>query len=201
MPGTTRGFFGRARAPRDPRLPPGQYDVGSDWPVLTAEPTPRISPETWSITVAGQVERPTTWDWDQVHQLPASEYRGDIHCVTTWSKFDTRFGGVSLDALWEVARPTAEGRFVMATSKSGYTTNLPIEDLTGGKAWLVWEFDGQPLSVEHGGPVRLLVPHLYFWKSAKWVSGIVMQADDEPGFWENAGYNLHGDPWKEERYW
>ncbi len=200
MPTTTRGFFGRSRQPRDPRLPPGQYDVGSDWPVLTAEPTPRISTDTWSITVAGQVAHPTTWDWAGVHDLPGSEYRGDIHCVTTWSKFDTRFAGVSLDALWEVAQPTEEGRFVMATSKSGYTTNLPIEDLTGGKAWLVWEFDGRPLSLEHGGPVRLLVPHLYFWKSAKWVTKLDVLKRDQQGFWERNGYHDRGDPWRQQRY-
>jgi len=200
MPTTTRGFFGRSREPRDPRLPPGQYDVGADWPVLTAEPTPRISAETWNITVAGQVEHPTTWDWDGVHALPGSEYRGDIHCVTTWSKFDTRFAGVSLDALWDVAKPTAEGQFVMATSKSGYTTNLPIEDLTGGKAWLVWEFDGEPLTIEHGGPVRLLVPHLYFWKSAKWVTKLDVLRRDQQGFWERNGYHDRGDPWRQQRY-
>ncbi|SDF47586.1 sulfite oxidase-like oxidoreductase [Klenkia brasiliensis] len=200
MPGPTRGFLGRTRPARDPRLPPGQYDVGADWPVLTAEPTPRISPETWSITVAGHVEAPTTWDWDGVHALPRSEYRGDIHCVTTWSKFDTQFAGVSLDALWEVARPTPEGQYVMATSKSGYTTNLPLEDLTGGKAWLVWEFDGKPLTVEHGGPVRLLVPHLYFWKSAKWVTKLDVLKRDQQGFWERNGYHDRGDPWRQQRY-
>ena len=163
---------------RDPRLPPGQYDVGADWPVLTAEPTPRIAP--------GDVEHhrrraggdsPTTWTWDEAHALPPSEYRGDIHCVTTWSKFDTQFAGVSVDTLLEAARPTADAHFVMATSKTGYTTNLPLEHVTGGKAWVVWEFDGKPLPIEHGGPVRLLVPHLYFWKSAKWVSKLTL---DDP---------------------
>ena len=135
MPGATRGFLGRRQ--RDPRMPPGQYDVGADWPVLTAEPTPRVTPETWSITVDGLVEQPTTWDWDQAHQLPSSEYRGPIHCVTTWSKFDTWFSGVSVDTLLEVAGPTAEAQFVMATSRTGYTTNLPLADVTVGKAWIV----------------------------------------------------------------
>ena len=162
MAGPTRGFLGRRRE-RDPRLPPGQYDVGRDWPVLTAEPTPRISPE-------------------------------------TWSKFDTHFAGVSVDTLLEAARPTAEAHFVMATSKTGYTTNLPIEDVTGGKAWLVWEFDGKPLPIEHGGPVRLLVPHLYFWKSAKWVTRLELMAEDRPGFWEQNGYHDRDDPWREQRY-
>ena len=198
MPGVTRGFLGR-RA-RDPRLPPGQYDVGTDWPVLTAEPTPRIAPETWSITVDGRVENPTTWTWDEAHALPPSEYRGDIHCVTTWSKFDTRFAGVSVDTLLEVARPTAGARFVLAHSTTGYTTNLPIEDVTGGKAWVVFLYDGEELEPEHGGPARLLVPHLYFWKSVKWVGGIRLLDHDEPGFWETRGYHALGDPWSEQRY-
>ncbi|MQA32176.1 sulfite oxidase-like oxidoreductase [Modestobacter roseus] len=200
MPGPTRGFLGRRRGPSDPRLPPGQYDAGGDWPVLTAEPTPRIAPETWTITVDGEVENPTTWTWDEAHALPASAYSGDIHCVTTWSKFDTHFAGVSVDSLLEVAKPTAEGRFVMATAKTGYTTNLPLEDVTGGKAWLVWEYEGQPLPIEHGGPVRMLVPHLYFWKSAKWISKITLLKRDQPGFWEQNGYHDRGDPWKQQRY-
>jgi DMSO/TMAO reductase YedYZ molybdopterin-dependent catalytic subunit len=203
MASVTRGFLGRGRQPRDEahRLPPGQYDVGRDWPVLTAEPTPRIAPETWSIAVDGRVESPSSWTWDEAHRLPRSEYRGAIHCVTTWSKFDTWFAGVSVDTLLEAARPTAEAHFVMATSKTGYTTNLPLEDVTGGKAWVVWEYDGGPLPIEHGGPVRQLVPHLYFWKSAKWVAGIRVMDHDEPGFWEANGYHNRGDPWKEERYW
>ena len=199
MAGPTRGFTGRRRE-RDHRLPPGQYDVGGDWPVLTAEPTPRISPETWSITVDGRVATPTTWSWDEAHALPRAEYRGDIHCVTTWSKFDTWFAGVSVDTLLAVAQPTAEAHFVMATSKTGYTTNLPLEDVTGGRAWVVWEYDGRPLPAEHGGPVRLLVPHLYFWKSAKWVSKLTLLTRDQPGFWEQNGYHDRGDPWREQRY-
>ena len=196
----TRGFLGRSRAPRDPRLPPGQYDAGADWPVLTAEPTPRIAPESWSITVDGEVAEPTSWSWEEAHRLPAAEYRGDIHCVTTWSKLDTRFGGISVDSLLDVAQPTPEGRFVTATSTTGYTTNLPLADVTGGKAWLVWEFDGQPLPVEHGGPVRMLVPHLYFWKSAKWISRLTFIEHDQPGFWEQNGYHDRGDPWLQQRY-
>jgi DMSO/TMAO reductase YedYZ molybdopterin-dependent catalytic subunit len=197
--GPTRGFLGRRRE-RDPRLPPGQYDAGRDWPVLTAEPTPRISPETWSITVDGRVEQPTTWTWDEAHALPRSEYRGDIHCVTTWSKFGTWFAGISVDSLLEAARPTDEAHFVMATSKTGYTTNLPLADVTDGKAWVVWEYEGGPLPIEHGGPVRLLVPHLYFWKSAKWVTRLTLMQRDQPGFWEQNGYHDRGDPWLEQRY-
>ncbi len=195
----TRGFLGRKRD-RDPRLPPGQYDVGADWPVLTAEPTPRIRPEDWSVTVDGHVETPTTWTWDEAHRLPPSDYRGDIHCVTTWSKFDTHFSGVSVDTLLAAARPRPDAAYVMAHSTTGYTTNLPLADVTGGRAWVVWEYDGRPLSVDHGGPARLLVPHLYFWKSAKWVTRLELMADDRPGFWEQNGYHDRGDPWLEQRY-
>jgi DMSO/TMAO reductase YedYZ molybdopterin-dependent catalytic subunit len=195
----TRGFVGRRRD-RDAGLPPGQYDVGADWPVLTAEATPRILPETWSITVDGAVASPTTWTWDDVHRLPRAEYRGPIHCVTTWSKFGTWFAGVDVDTLLAAARPTEEAGFVLATSTTGYATNIPLADVTGGRAWLVWEYDGRPLSVEHGGPVRLLVPHLYFWKSAKWVTRLTLLPHDQPGFWERNGYHDRGDPWREQRY-
>ncbi len=197
----TRGFVGRRRE-RDPDhvLPPGQYDVGRDWPVLTAEVTPKIRPESWSIEVDGLVETPTTWTWDQAHALPVGEYTGAIHCVTTWSKFDTRFRGVSVDTLLDAAQPLPEAAFVLARSQTGYTTNLPLDDIRGGKAWVVWEFDGKPLTPEHGGPVRLLVPHLYFWKSAKWVTQLTLLDHDEQGFWERNGYHDRGDPWREQRY-
>ena len=197
---TTRGFFRRRPAEPAGRLPPGQYDVGGSWPVLTAEATPHLDLEAWSLTVDGLVERPTTWTWDEIRQLPKATYSGDIHCVTTWSKFDVVFGGVSVDDLLAAAGPQPEGRFVMAHSSTGYTTNLPLADLTGGKAWVVWEFGGRPLTREHGGPVRLLVPHLYFWKSAKWVSRLELMAEDQPGFWERNGYHDRGDPWREQRY-
>src|SRR4029079_16873598 len=140
---------------RDPRLPPGQYDVGRDWPVLTDEPTARIPPETWSLTSHGRVAAPTTWSWDEAHALPRSEYRGDIHCVTTWSKFDTVFGGVSVDVLLESVRPLPGATHVLATSTPAYPTNSPLEHLRSGRAWVVWPFDGKPLPREHGGPVRL----------------------------------------------
>ncbi|WP_341926849.1 sulfite oxidase-like oxidoreductase [Nocardioides psychrotolerans] len=199
----TRGFTGKRRgdrAARGDRLPPGQYDTGQDWPTLTAEATPRLTPEDWSITVDGLVEEQQTWSWREAHALPGSTYAGDIHCVTTWSKFDMTFRGVSVDTLLDAARPRAEAAFVMAHSSTGYTTNLPLEDLRGGKAWIVWEVDGKPLSVPHGGPVRLLVPHLYFWKSAKWVSRLELMDRDRPGFWEANGYHDRGDPWLEQRY-
>ena len=194
----TRGFSGR-RA-RDPRLPPGQYDVGQDWPVLTAEATPRLSTDNWSFTVEGLVEEKVSWSWAEIMALPRSQFMGDIHCVTTWSKLGVRFRGVSVDTLLAAARPQPTARYVLASSTTGYTTNLPLDDVTGGKAWVVWEYDGEPLAREHGGPARLLVPHLYFWKSAKWVSGLQLLDHDQPGFWEQNGYHDRGDPWKEQRY-
>jgi DMSO/TMAO reductase YedYZ molybdopterin-dependent catalytic subunit len=195
----TRGFTGRGGR-RDPRLPPGQYDAGADWPVLTAEVTPNLRPEAWTLTVDGLVETVSQWTWDEAHALPQSEYRGDIHCVTTWSKLGTVFGGVSVDEFLDRAGPLPQAAYVLATSTTGYTTNLPLGDLTGGKAWIAWSFDGAPLSPGHGGPVRLLVPHLYFWKSAKWVTRLTLLDHDEPGFWERNGYHDRGDPWAEERY-
>ena len=194
----TRGF--RGRRPRDPRLPPGQYDVGTDWPVLTAEATPALSTTTWSFNIEGLVEQPVKWTWDEIRALPGSDYAGDIHCVTTWSKLGVSFHGVSVDTLLATARPMPSASFVLATSHTGYTTNLPLADVTGGKAWVVWDFEGRPLAKEHGGPARLLVPHLYFWKSAKWVSGLRLLDHDEPGFWERNGYHDRGDPWLEQRY-
>ena len=194
----TRGFSGKGK--RDPRLPPGQYDTRAEWPVLTAEPTPRLDTATWTMTVDGLVEQPTTWTWAELMELPRATYEGDIHCVTTWSRLGMTFGGVSVDTLLAAARPRPEARFVLATSHTGYATNLPLADVTGGKAWIAWEADGQPLPRDHGGPARLLVPHLYFWKSAKWVSGLRLLEHDEPGFWERNGYHDRGDPWLEQRY-
>ncbi len=195
----TRGFVGRRRE-RDDRLPPGQYDVGSDWPVLTAEATPRLDPERWTMSVDGLVETPQTWTWTDLHLLPASRYDGDIHCVTTWSKLGTSFAGVSVDVLLDAVRPLPSAAYVLATSTTGYTTNLPLSHVVDGQAWIVWTHEGRPLPREHGGPVRLLVPHLYFWKSAKWVSRLTLLEHDEPGFWERNGYHALGDPWREQRY-
>ncbi|HEX2904050.1 MAG TPA: sulfite oxidase-like oxidoreductase [Jatrophihabitans sp.] len=196
----TRGFVGRAHQHRDPRLPPGQYDVGAEWPVLTAEATPRRDPDSWTVTVNGLVTNSHTWTWADLHALPASEYQGDIHCVTTWSKLGTRFGGVSLDLLLAAVEPLPAAAFVLARSVTGYTTNLPLSELSNGQAWLVWTHEGRPLSREHGGPLRLLVPHLYFWKSAKWISELTLLDHDEQGFWERNGYHDLGDPWREQRY-
>ena len=196
----TRGFLGRRRPERPDRLPPGQYDTGSSWPTLTAEATPNLDVERWQLTIDGLVEQPRSWSWRELQGLPRSSYVGDIHCVTTWSKFDMTFTGVSVDTLLEAAPPTADARFVLAHSTTGYTTNLPLADVTDGKAWLVWEYDGRPLAAEHGGPVRLLVPHLYFWKSAKWITRLELMERDRPGFWEQNGYHDRGDPWLEQRY-
>ena len=196
----TRGFTGRARGPRDPRLPPGQYDVGSDWPVLTAEVTPDLDLASWTFSVEGLVAHPTTWTWQEIRALPPSSYSGDIHCVTTWSKLGVSFSGVSVDTLLDIAGVAPTASYVLAFCHTGYTTNLPLADVTGGKAWVAWEFANQPLAVVHGGPARLLVPHLYFWKSAKWVAGLRVLDHDEAGFWERNGYHDRGDPWTEQRY-
>ena len=200
MVGPTRGFVGRRRPDRGDRLPPGQYDTGRVWPVLSVELTPSLDTGSWTFSVDGLVERPTTWTWDELTALPRSTYEGDIHCVTTWSKFDMRWVGVSVDVLLAAAGPRAEATHVMARSHTGYTTDLPLADVSGGRAWVALEVDGEPLAPEHGGPARLLVPHLYFWKSAKWVSGLTLLDHDEPGFWEQNGYHDRGDPWREQRY-
>jgi DMSO/TMAO reductase YedYZ molybdopterin-dependent catalytic subunit len=194
-----RGFR-RGRSPErgDGRLPPGQYDVGDGFPVLSAGPTPHTPPARWDLTVHDQTGELRRWSWAEFRALPREALSVDIHCVTTWSKFDTRWEGVSLDTLLRDAPATA--RHVLAGSDGGYTTNLPLEELTGGRAWLVDTYEGQPLAPEHGGPARLLVPHLYFWKSAKWVRRLTLLPYDEPGFWETFGYHNHGDPWREERY-
>jgi DMSO/TMAO reductase YedYZ molybdopterin-dependent catalytic subunit len=195
----SRGFRGRPRRDIDPaRVPPGQYVV-NDFPVLSAGPTPRTALDEWSLTVSGAVDEPVSWPWDEFLALPQETFTVDIHCVTKWSKLGTTWTGVSVDTLLESVDTAAE--YVTAWSDGDYTTNLALEDLTDGKAWVVHTFAGEPLESEHGGPARLLVPALYFWKSAKWVRGLTFTSDDEPGFWEAAGYHNHGDPWKEQRYW
>jgi DMSO/TMAO reductase YedYZ molybdopterin-dependent catalytic subunit len=197
-PSTFSRLFGTGE--RDPRLPPGQYDAGSTFPVLTAEVSPRLKAEDWNLRIDGLVETPKVWSWSEIHKLPDSTYNGDIHCVTTWSKLGTSFAGVSVDDLFAEVGIRPEATHVLAWSVTGYTTNLPLEHVTDGKAWVVWEHEGKPLPPEHGGPVRMLVPHLYFWKSAKWIGGIRLLDHDEPGFWEVRGYHELGDPWLEQRY-
>ena len=194
----TRGFHGRERDSAEAgRLPPGQYLV-SGFPVLSAGPTPRTPLTKWSFSIEGEIDAPKHWTWDEFRALPSETVTKDIHCVTKWSKFDTVWEGVSLDTLLEGVETAAD--YVMAFSDGGYTTNLPLEDLRNNKAWVAFNYNGEPLEAEHGGPARLLVPHLYFWKSAKWVRGLRLMKDDDPGFWEMYGYHIYGDPWKEQRY-
>ena len=193
----SRGFHGRRRAVDATRVPPGQY-VTDDFPVLSAGPTPHTPLDEWTFTIGGAVDEPVSWPWVEFIELPAETPIVDIHCVTKWSKLDTAWKGVSLDTLLDGVH--TEGTYVSARCDGGYTTNLPLEDVTGGKAWIAYEYDGEPLAPEHGGPARLLVPHLYFWKSAKWVRGLEILDHDEPGFWEVYGYHNYGDPWKEQRY-
>jgi len=192
----TRGFHGRETDPAH-KLPPGQYET-SGFPVLTAGPTPQIPLDRWQFTIATEQGKSHSWSWPQFLALPQEEVRVDIHCVTKWSKFDTVWGGVAVDTLLQHVETSA--KFVTAHSFGGYTTNVPLADLRDGKAWIVHQYDGQPLKAEHGGPARLLVPHLYFWKSAKWVTRLALSAADHPGFWEELGYNNYGDPWREQRY-
>jgi DMSO/TMAO reductase YedYZ molybdopterin-dependent catalytic subunit len=194
----SRGFRGRPRdGENQDRLPPGQYLV-EDFPVLSAGPTPRTPLTEWTFSITGEIDQPKQWTWEEFRALPSETVTKDIHCVTKWSKLDTVWEGVSLDTLLEGVDTAAE--YLMAFSDGDYTTNLPLDDITGGKAWVAFAFGGQPLEPQHGGPARLLVPHLYFWKSAKWVRGLQLMADDEPGFWETYGYHMYGDPWREQRY-
>ena len=192
----TRGFTGRGRA--DPQLPPGQYLV-EDFPVLSAGPTPRIDLDRWELTVVTEAGGRHTWTWAQLQALPSETVTVDLHCVTKWSKLGTRWHGVSMDTLLADVETAAD--YALVHSYGGYTTNLPLDDLLDGQSWIAYRYDDEPLEPEHGGPARLLVPHLYLWKSAKWVRGIELRSDVEPGFWESLGYHNYGDPWREQRYW
>ena len=194
----SRGFRGRPRKDLDPaRIPPGQYTV-NDFPVLSAGPTPRRPLDEWSFTIQGAVDRPVSWPWEEFLALPAETVTVDIHCVTKWSKLDTSWTGVTIDTLLEGVH--TEGRYVTAWCDGGYTTNLPLEVLGAPGVLLAYEYDGLPLDPEHGYPLRLIVPQLYFWKSAKWLRGLEFRHGDLPGFWERRGYSNSADPWKEERY-
>ena len=194
----SRGFFSRRPRPDPTRVPPGQY-LTDDFPVLSAGPTPHVPLAEWRFEIGGAVEEPGSWTWDELAALPSETVTRDIHCVTKWSKLDTRWSGVSLDVLLAAVRPT--GDYLSVLSYGGYTTNVPLEDATDGKAWIAVSYDDEPLEPEHGGPARFLVPHLYFWKSAKWVRGLELLDEDQPGFWEVNGYHNYGDPWQEQRYW
>jgi len=192
----TPGFRGRRREMSD-RLPPGQYLV-DDFPVLSAGPTPRVTTNDWSFTITAETGEKHEWSWSGMRALPAETPVVDLHCVTKWSKFNTRWEGVSLDTLLADVETTAD--YALVHSYGGYTTNLPLEDLQDGKAWIAFRYDGDDLEPEHGGPARLLVPHLYLWKSAKWVRGMQLLHTEELGFWETLGYHEYGDPWREQRY-
>ena len=199
MSPASRGFR-HLRRPADEqagRVPPGQY-LTDGFPVLSAGPTPRTMPEKWTFSITEGAETRKSWNWQEFRALPAESVTVDIHCVTRWSKLDTQWRGVSVDTL--LADIKHDASYVLAFSDGGYTTNMPIQDVTDGKAWIAFDFGGQPLDPEHGGLARLLVPHLYFWKSAKWVRGLSLRDHDEPGFWETYGYHMYGDPWKEQRY-
>jgi DMSO/TMAO reductase YedYZ molybdopterin-dependent catalytic subunit len=200
-PFITRGFMGHPRpsGARATRIPPGQHEV-TDFPVLTAGPTPRIDLGRWQLEIKGLVRQPVRWSWAQFLALPAQDFVKDISCVTTWTKLDMRWRGVSLDALLEHVQLDPRASFVVAESYGGYTSNVPLPDLVNGQAFIAFEYDGKPLSPDHGGPARLVVPQLYFWKSAKWLRSLEFVAEDRPGFWESNGYHIRGDPWKEERY-
>ncbi len=190
------GFSGRRRGGQ--HLPPGQYLV-TDFPVLSAGPTPRVDTGSWRFRLTTETGQVREWDWAAFRALPDEEFTVDIHCVTKWSKLRTTWRGVPMDTLLDGVQTSAQ--HVLAHCHGGYTTNLPLADLRDGQAWIAFAFEGQPLPAEHGGPARLLVPHLYFWKSAKWVQGIDLRDTAQPGFWESLGYHNYGDPWREQRYW
>lgn len=194
-----RALTGHVARPETDRLPPGQHLV-NDWPVLDLGLHPEIAREDWRLVIGGAVENPLVWGWDSFQRQPQSGMTSDIHCVTTWSRYDNRWEGVATRDLLDIVMPRAEAGFVALHGSDGYTTNLRIEDFASDHALLAHSWEGQPLSREHGGPVRLVVPHLYFWKSAKWLRQIDFLTRDAPGFWEVNGYHNRGDPWREERY-
>jgi DMSO/TMAO reductase YedYZ molybdopterin-dependent catalytic subunit len=190
---------GRHARRDEDRLPPGQHLV-RDWPVLDLGRQPDIPHERWSLRIEGLVEAPTTLDWAGLSRLPVTRSRSDIHCVTTWSRYDNDWAGIATRDLLDLVRPTQDATAVMLRSYDGYTTNLLLADFAMPDAILATSWSGQPLARDHGGPLRLVVPHLYFWKSAKWLHAIEFVAEDRPGFWEVNGYHLRGDPWAEQRY-
>jgi DMSO/TMAO reductase YedYZ molybdopterin-dependent catalytic subunit len=195
----TRGFRGRGRSEEAPpeRVPPGQYATG-DFPVLSAGPTPSISLDEWRFTLVDTVGSERSWSWTDLMAVPSETVTVDIHCVTKWSKLGTTWTGVPVDAL--LGEIGHLGSHALFRSYGGYTTNLPVADVTGGRAWIAFEYEGRPRDPAHGGPARLLVPHVYLWKSAKWVNGVTLSDVDRPGFWESYGYHNYGDPWQEQRY-
>jgi DMSO/TMAO reductase YedYZ molybdopterin-dependent catalytic subunit len=194
-----RFLTGRMSWPETERLPPGQHLV-RDWPVLDLGEQPAITRDNWRLLVSGAIANPMVWEWSDFMRQPQTRKTSDIHCVTSWSLYDNGWEGVTTHDLLEIVEPKPEARFVLLHGYDGYTTNLSLEDFAAEDALLAHTWQGTPLSREHGGPVRLIVPHLYFWKSAKWIRRIEFLADDQPGFWEVNGYHNRGDPWREQRY-
>ena len=190
---------GKIARPDTERLPPGQHLV-KNWPVLDLGQQPHVPLDTWRLDVRGLVEDQKTWNWKTFQRLEQSKKVSDIHCVTTWSRYDNEWQGVSTRDLLDAVMPKPEAHFVLLTSYDGYTTNVPLADFAAEDAILATHWEGQPITREHGGPMRLVIPHLYFWKSAKWLNRIEFIASDQAGFWERNGYSMYGDPWTEQRY-
>ena len=196
----TRGFTGRQQPPEIAgRLPPGQY-LEHDFPVLSAGPTPQVSIDDWTFTLKSGPKLIAKWDWAEFNKLPQTKLTRDIHCVTKWTKLNTGWEGVLVDDIFAEAGIEPPTNYILAHSFDGYTTNVPVADLIDGKAMVALRYEGEPIDAEHGGPARLLVPHLYFWKSAKWVNALQFTQNDEAGFWELRGYHMYGDPWREQRF-
>jgi DMSO/TMAO reductase YedYZ molybdopterin-dependent catalytic subunit len=185
---------------REVRVPKGQH-LTTRWPVLHAGPTPKVDLATWNLKIFGEVEEPKSWSWDEFRALPALVVAADMHCVTTWSRLDNAWEGVPVREVMKHVVLKPEARFVLIHAEHGFTTNLPLDDFLGEDCLFAWSHDGHPLTPDHGWPLRLVVPRLYAWKSAKWVRGIEFLGTDRPGFWEQNGYHNHGDPWTEERFW
>ncbi|MCK1633307.1 sulfite oxidase-like oxidoreductase [Bradyrhizobium sp. 162] len=194
-----RFLTGKITRPEDQRLPPGQH-LTKDWPVLDLGVVPPISREHWRLDVYGAIENPVFWTFAEFSAQKQAQFISDIHCVTTWSRYDNEWEGLATRELLAACQPRPDARFVVLHSHDGYTTNLALDDFAAEDALLAHSWSGEPLSAEHGGPVRLVVPHLYFWKSAKWVQSIEFLTEDAPGFWEVRGYHNRGDPWAEQRY-
>lgn len=197
--GEAKFLTGQTSRPEETRLPPGQHLV-RNWPVLDLGRQPDVSPDRWRLKIGGMARRPVTLDWAAFMALPQRTITSDIHCVTTWSRYDNDWTGVATRDLLDMVEPRDEAAFVMLHGYDGYTTNVPLADFAAADALLAHSWQGEPLTREHGGPVRAVVPHLYFWKSAKWIRAIDLLGADKPGFWEDNGYHMRGDPWAEERY-
>jgi DMSO/TMAO reductase YedYZ molybdopterin-dependent catalytic subunit len=197
--GEQKFITGQIERAEHERLPPGQHLV-RDWPVLDLGRQPNVATDRWELRIGGMVEHPAMLDWKTFMALPQIRTRSDMHCVTTWSRYDNDWTGVATRELLDLVQPRAEAAFVMLHGYDGYTTNVPLADFAAGATMVVHSWNGEPLTRSHGGPARLLIPHLYLWKSAKWLRGIDFLGADKPGFWEVNGYHMRGDPWREERY-